>query len=76
MVDRYAAGALRRYCEVRRLSPAQARAELALFEHLVLFRGLRAAEAGSCVGAGRRHAARRTFRFAPGSLKEHAVWTT
>ncbi len=40
MVDRYATEVFHRYCVVRRLSPAQARAELELFEDLVLMRGL------------------------------------
>lgn len=41
MVDRYATEVFRRYCVVRRLSPAQARAELELFDELVLIRGRR-----------------------------------
>ena len=36
MVDRYATEVFHRYCEVRRLAPAEARAELELFDDLVL----------------------------------------
>ena len=51
MVHRYAAAAFRRYCVVRRLSPAEASAELELFDDLVLLKGLPPAEAGQWFAA-------------------------
>jgi hypothetical protein len=48
MVDRYAAGAFRCYCELRRLSPARARAEL----ELLLVSGSPSAEADRWAKAG------------------------
>jgi hypothetical protein len=53
MVDRYAAAAFNRYCAVRGLSSAQARAELEPIDDLVLTKkGLRPGEAGRWLGAG------------------------
>jgi len=46
MVDRYAADAFIRYCQLRRLSPAQARAELECLDDLVLMNGSSVAEGG------------------------------
>ena len=52
MVDRYVAGAFSRYCQLRRLTPAGARAELELLDDLVLKHGLSPARAGRrAVGA-------------------------
>lgn len=56
MVDRYAMETFRRYCEVRRLSPAEARAELERFDNLMLGWGQRAGEAGRRVTAPARTA--------------------
>jgi hypothetical protein len=49
MVGRYAMEVFHRYCEVRRLSPAEARAELERFDNLVLVWGQRASGAGRWV---------------------------
>ena len=76
MVDRYATEVFHRYCEVRRLAPAQARAELELFDDLVLMRGLRAGEAGRWVGTGTPCTAKHRFGSPAGSVKEHASWTS
>jgi hypothetical protein len=46
MVDRYAGEAFAHYGVLRHLTPAQARAELELFDDLVLMKGLRPGEAG------------------------------
>ena len=75
MVDRYATEVFRRYCDVRRLSPAEARAELERFDELVLTRGLRAGAAGRCVGTGTPRTAKHPFGSPSGLVKEHASWT-
>ena len=75
MVDRYAREVFHRYCEVRRLSPAQARTELERFDDLVLMRGLRAGKAGRCVGTGTPRSAEHPFGSPWGLVKEHASWT-
>lgn len=49
MVDRYAGEAFAHYRELRQLTPAQARAELELFDDLVLIKGLRPREASRWV---------------------------
>ena len=76
MADRYATEIFHRYCEVRRLSPAQARAELELFDDLVLMRELRAGEAGRGVGSGTPSTAKDPVDFASGLVMEHASWTS
>ena len=76
MVDRYATEVFHRYCEVRRLSPAEARAELELFDDLVLMPGLRAGEAGRWVGTGAPRTAKHPFGSRSSLVTEHASWTS
>jgi hypothetical protein len=54
VVDRYAGEAFACYGHLRQLSPAQTRAELELFDDLVLITGLRPGQAGRWVATGSR----------------------
>ena len=58
MVDRYAAEPFSRYCRLRGLSRMQSRAELELFDDLVLMQGLRPGEAGRWLITGPAHISR------------------
>lgn len=76
MVHRYAAVAFRRYGAVRRLSPAQATAELELFDELMLRIGLRAGEAGRCVAARTPPDGEPAGHRTASHLREPSSWTT
>jgi hypothetical protein len=52
MVDRYARDALACYGRLRRIDPAEARAELELFDDLLVIEGLRPGEAGPSIVSG------------------------
>lgn len=76
MVDRYTAAAFRRYCALRRLSPAAACAELELFDDLMLLDELRASRAGRRVTARPPRLSDPPATRRPITLQERASWMT